>query len=29
MAMVQVGQGKGDKFRLSPIGEVALDALDR
>jgi site-specific recombinase XerD len=29
MAMVQVRHGKGDKFRLVPIGEVALDALDR
>jgi site-specific recombinase XerD len=29
MAMVRILHGKGDKFRLVPIGEVALDALDR
>jgi len=29
MAMVQIRHGKGDKFCLVPIGEVALDALDR
>jgi site-specific recombinase XerD len=27
--LVQVRHGKGDKFRLVPIGEVALDALGR
>ena len=29
MAMVRILHGKGNKFRLVPIGEVALDALDR
>lgn len=27
--MVTIHHGKSDKFRVVPIGEVALDALDR